>query len=334
MAVRDIQILGCLLVLAVLSALAQAALPEIPSDPAQAVIWQNRRLTAIDQLGTDAKYESLMEIGRMITQLENLGYRDCPQKHAVLDAAKRTLLSIPGYERLLTDPVRAEWERVNAAATPLERSGLVYQKLYPALGAFSALSHLPAPASVRALGDFLFDDRGRFTPEPGQPLGYEEMRGLMEAHPVLCDYAGATLSMLPIVDKPAPAGQRFQPETLPAWRRWYREIAEGRSTFRFEGDPVEYDLDGPASAEKLERIKALRERERNREERGKRNERGTARTAAPSPASGPADGNSAVPGSSYAAVSTAGGLVLAALAWYFLRRGKAGVSTRRTGAAP
>lgn len=39
-------------------------------------------------------------------------------------------------------------------------------------------------------------------------------------------------------------------ELAPFYRKWYDEVKEGRRTFRFIGDPQEYDLNGPAIRKK------------------------------------------------------------------------------------
>jgi len=57
-----------------------------------------------------------------------------------------------------------------------------------------------------------------------------------------------TLSKLPIANSPTEeirhSGQID--DGLKAWRQWYAEVKDGRRTFRFIGDPVDYDLRGPS----------------------------------------------------------------------------------------
>jgi hypothetical protein len=36
-------------------------------------------------------------------------------------------------------------------------------------------------------------------------------------------------------------------EDIEAWRLWYEQVKSGKRTFRFEGDPQEYNLAGPVA---------------------------------------------------------------------------------------
>src|SRR5690606_26228155 len=72
-----------------------------------------------------------------------------------------------------------------------------------------------------------------------------------------------TLQRLPLTFKPVKrAGYTFPYEYVYAWQNWYEQIKAGSRTFRFEGDPTEYDLNGPVPKEKLQRIERDRDDER------------------------------------------------------------------------
>jgi hypothetical protein len=119
------------------------------------------------------------------------------------------------------------------------------------------LKHLPSPETVRVLGDFLSDLSA--TPV----LLHQHMK---EAP--MAVYALGALAKLPIANKPADTKQDYESERdLPKWQQWYEEIKSGKRTFRFEGDPTEYDLNGPAPKEKLERIALHQRMESDRAER-------------------------------------------------------------------
>jgi hypothetical protein len=103
-----------------------------------------------------------------------------------------------------------------------------------------------------------------------------------------------------------------------AWLLWYEQIKSGNRTFRFEGDPTEYDLNGPAPKQKIERV----ERERKRTEERKtshKNESGTD-SERPTVANPPEPGKSLVP--------TVAGilLVLIAVGYFILRKRISGAS--------
>jgi hypothetical protein len=78
---------------------------------------------------------------------------------------------------------------------------------------------------------------------------------------------------------------------------------------------VEYDLDGPASAEKLARIAADHKRDTERE-----NRRSAPATGDEPPTAAGSDPVAATPPVSRLPLLLAGAVLLAATAWYFLRR--------------
>ncbi|MCU0781756.1 MAG: hypothetical protein MUF04_11730, partial [Akkermansiaceae bacterium] len=202
----------------------------------------------------------------------------------LFEEARKTLSSIPGvheYYRARIVDARDEWEE----APERLRNTIFYDAVQPSWVGFSVLKHLPSAETVRALGSLLDDERGRYIPDPARPLHWEDEMAANFIGKSNCELAVTSLAALPLVAKPvgAPSAKAF--DDVPAWRQWYREIAEGRRTFRFEGDPTEYDLDGPASADKLERTRALRERERDRAARAA--QRQAARTTAAVPAAAP-----------------------------------------------
>jgi hypothetical protein len=55
--------------------------------------------------------------------------------------------------------------------------------------------------------------------------------------------AARTLWSLPLTFKPT--GKVYTPEEMLTWRLWYEQVKAGNRTFRFEGDPQEYNLQGP-----------------------------------------------------------------------------------------
>ncbi|MCB1133338.1 MAG: hypothetical protein KDN05_19610, partial [Verrucomicrobiae bacterium] len=135
--------------------------------------------------------------------------------------------------------------------------------------------------------------------------------------PVFHKAAGA-LDTLPIVAKPmdAPPHGYDCPEDTRPWRQWYQEIKDGKRTFRFEGDPTEYDLDGPAPKQKLERI-ALADRRDTERAHGR--ERGG--TTANESAREMTEADRGLP----VAVSiAAAALLFVSVTWYVARRRKHG----------
>jgi hypothetical protein len=287
--------------------------------------WTNS-LNKVEQLPKDVRMELL---GRAASI--DLKGANSDQRLEITRRAQSMLLAMPDhaeYYRARIVDARDEWEE----APERLRNTIFYDAVQPSWVGFGVLKHLPSAETVRVLGSLLDDERGRYIPDPARPLPGEAEGHAKYVGQSNCERAVTTLAALPLVAKPvgAPSAKAF--DDVPAWRQWYREIAEGRRTFRFEGDPTEYDLDGPASADKLERTRALRERERDRAARAAQRQETRpapvvsaadgAQPSTPAPAApqSPPGGSGSHP--PYAALLTSGGILLAALAWFFLRRGK------------
>src|SRR5690606_31949032 len=95
------------------------------------------------------------------------------------------------------------------------------------------LENLPSTETVRVLGEMLSEE---WSDPTKTKEDNEQFLGSLALN------AKSRLVKLPIVDKPIASG----PSSLPAWQQWYGQIKDGKRTFRFEGDPQEYNLHGPA----------------------------------------------------------------------------------------
>ncbi len=304
------------LVLAILQAqVLFGALPEIPEDPVKAVVWRQRRVETIENLANSPIETATKGLRDIITQLDTLNYRNCPEKAYILELARTKHLEIPGWENYYRDRILDARAKMEAEPDQALRDDMYYRTMAKAQGGFGILGMLPSPASVRVLGDFLSDERGRYviTPED-EALGFDRIAWVKSVRRSNCESAASAMKLLPLVDKPVSKDVTGY-AAVPPWREWYERIKSGRATFRFEGDPVEYDLDGPAPPEKLARIAADRKRDAERENR----RTGTAAGDEASSATGntPAEGAAAV---NRLPFLLAGAFLAVVLGWYFLRR--------------
>ena len=121
------------------------------------------------------------------------------------------------------------------------------------------------------------------------------------------------LTKFPIRDKPfkLPLTMENVADAQAAWQLWYEQIKSGKRTFRFEGDPTEYDLKGPAPGQKLAHISRDRKRDAERQA-------GHERTAGSSVVAESA-ATTASSRSMPAALLIAGMVLLVSLGWYFLK---------------
>lgn len=292
------------------------ALPEIPEDPIKAALWKQRRVETIENLANSPIETATKGLRDIIVQLDTLNYRECPEKTYILELARTRHLEIPAWENYYRDRILDARAKMEAEPDQALRDDMYYRTMANVVFGFGMLGRLSTPASVRVLGDFLSDERGRFILSPEEAKrDNEHIRWLSEVRRANCEYAVGVINSMPIVDKPV-RKDRATFKDVPAWREWYERIKSGRATFRFEGDPVEYDLDGPAPPEKLARIAADRERDARRE-----NRRNGSATDNEKPATTAAE---ASPPVSRLPILLAAAILAAAVGWYVLRRMKRG----------
>lgn len=249
-------------------------------------------------------------MGEAVNKLAKKNIFQVEERIEVYDQARDLLLSTPGHAEYYRDRInearlKMENSRGDAGDYPYYKNKLREVILYD----FPIFEQLPSPETVRVLGEFLFDERGYVRVD--NPKDENELFKMIAQGPVF-GRAARSLLALPLEHKPV-VDTRYpsytNPEDILPWRQWIEEIKAGKRTFRFVGDPTEYDLNGPASQEKLTRLAMNRERD---EERAVGHNR---------PSSAP-EAESAVTRigkPSTIAGILAGCALVAAAVWYFLR---------------
>ena len=211
---------------------------ELPKDAAEYEVWRNRMLEAIS-VNTRAADEKAMEnLSRYVFQLSlpmNREEGDRP----VYEAARTALMSLPGHDAYfagaLGRAIEAEFAEVRDATTAIHvrpnRDEL-----------FQTLGELPTPKVIKLLGQLLEDDRD---PWKGQPAPDYDL-----PHPNSY-LAAKTLNRIGIDGVPViePLGDdRDYEASRDQWKLWFAQVKAGNRTFRFKGDPQEYNLDGPVAS--------------------------------------------------------------------------------------
>jgi hypothetical protein len=162
------------------------------------------------------------------------------------------------------------------------------------------LGNLPSAETVYMLGELLhyFELKGPQITEGHVPDAVGQ-----PSNPNLAADALKTLIEKP----PVPQDRNWQTkEDIEAWKLWYEQIKSGNRTFRFKGDPKDYDLTGPVSNDKLQRV----ERDRKRDD-----ERNAGQKKSSTPV-----GTQTIAARTYAIAGLVTTLALVASAlWYFLR---------------
>ena len=160
---------------------------------------------------------------------------------------KAKLLSIPGHAEYYRDRISRSRQIVDdykaaKAEDPAFQSaaGTGINQLVSEQGSgFQILENLPSVETVRVLGEFLSDDRGA-------EISFDEQINTGETSND--GLAMSAISRLGIANAPTPPIRVAEDmdRKLESWKHWYAEVKAGRRTFRFEGDPVDYDLRGPS----------------------------------------------------------------------------------------
>ncbi len=198
--------------------------------------------------------------------LRNMAHRRSTNDHSpevdhIYQNLKTTLLAIPGHAEYFGNQIKVAREE---AIIGNEKSAKLGEKPnWPGfdnvrLRAIQKLGQMPSPEAVKVLGELLNDlqvtyeiDLDNFTADSfGLPsnasLAADELKSLIENPPV-------------------PKDRDHQlPGDIPAWQAWYEQVKSGHRTFRFQGDSTEYDLNGPASKELLQRVERDRKRDEER----------------------------------------------------------------------
>jgi hypothetical protein len=108
-----------------------------------------------------------------------------------------------------------------------------------------SLCHLPSAETMRVLGRMLEDNKGatpedRFPNQPKEPLTIPSSA----AQYALGALNGIGIDRPPTSEKPPRLPD--DPVNIDTWREWWREVKEGKRTYRFQGSPVVHHYEGPA----------------------------------------------------------------------------------------
>ena len=217
----------------------------LPQDPIEYAAWEAKMLDSIDSLKNSDPETAIAKLGRLVGQLSESPNKERGDR-TVYNLAKLTLVTIPGHAEYYANRINKVREEVDGVIQsggkypPL--SDLLNEQMY----GFQTLSQLPSPETVRVLGEFLTDERGRMIIPPESKGREMKLYDLWQQDPN-STLAAETLSRLPLKTKPHAVIDEWDKDSLTPWIHWYAQIKVGRRTFSFEGDPQEYDLTGPVS---------------------------------------------------------------------------------------
>jgi hypothetical protein len=227
--------------------------PEPPEDreSSQVLFWR----TKLNQYSSASNVEILDNLN---LGLINLGYRKKSEGHSseadrLFFDLQQKIMSIPGHAQYFSDKIKIEQESVKN--DPHLRGGRLDYDRNRGTYISEILINLPSPETIRVLGDFLDDDLD-YRCKPNTHRGYDF-------------YANSDFAMKALVGiglNNSPQIEKFtdQEQDITLWRNWYAKVKAGTLTFSFVGNPTEYDLNGLAPKEKLQRIVHDQQRDEGR----------------------------------------------------------------------
>ncbi len=262
--------------------------------------WNNT-LDSIEMFPRDEQIDilgSAVRVGAENPQSSN--------RKEVFTRAQQTLLQIQGHAEYYAKKIETARDEdvVENARRAKSDSGDNWQN-YDQIRkeSFGTMAYLPSLETVQVLVSYLNDVRDVTTPEQRAVNPHYHVYGTN------AQGAAAGLSRL-IVDFRRQGREDDSTFYLPpeVWQVWAEQVKAGTRTFRLKGDPQDYDFNGPASKETLQRI----ERRRSREEG--ETVRRTPPVASAGKAPQPTEGK---PPSKFG--HFAGCIALAAAVWWFIR---------------
>ena len=283
-------------------------LPVMPNSGDLVAYWRGKFEKAEAETVEHQKLDQLGEVIRGVGHFKQFGNRySLGQLPELLTEVQSAMISIPGHADYIAKSIKDLQTKLNNAP---EADKWNVRPAYDSAQAsgFETLSHLPSAETVRVLGEFLYDEEGGINMKEGASM--PTLDESMAQQKKNCNKAVITLSVL-IDSPPVEKSGSLRAEVFEAWRRWHEQVKAGQRTFRFVGDPTEYDLNGRAPKEKLNRIARARKRDSEREA-GHKKIAGSSDLAEPVISLAPSK-------TTPVSILIAGMLLLGSLVWYLMK---------------
>lgn len=198
--------------------------------------WENT-LEGVDSEPLPERFEILGKAARLNEQ--SILQPATERQLRFSNLAVQKLTAIPGHAEYFGEKA---WKLYRTYQGGYEEGkGAFYYPVYQKDGgeALRTLSLLPSVETVGVLGKMLEED--------WEQPGFEAAEERGDIPHTFGMRALSAFSRMPIANPPSKPVRHttWIRDNIGTWRDWYAEIESGRRTFRFIGDPVEYDLRGP-----------------------------------------------------------------------------------------
>ncbi len=217
---------------------------QLPSDPSEYGSWKTRAIANIDSRrsegGTKARDALVWWV--FITKPPSFGSRS-EQEDQIIEpvrrAASEALVSLADHAEYFRDSLEVHLKSEFSEASGGER--LPTGEFSHRAHLFEIMAQLRSPQIVSILGELLEDERNPWKDSPRGDAGVPTANWF---------YATESLTKLGIEGVPiiSMKGMQNREAAREQWRRWYAQVKAGNRTFRFKGNPQEYNLQGPLGA--------------------------------------------------------------------------------------
>lgn len=167
------------------------------------------------------------------------------EKWPLHQKAHERLIRIPGHARFLAEEIYKayanETAEINQQPRPYPNKDRVsYGTVRWSI--FETLGFIRSTETVQVLGEFL--SGGEISSQIGDPRANLVGSAELPVNGVLAAKALANLIDQAPVQKDAAA---YHEDEADIWELWFAQVKAGTRTFRFKGDPQDYNLQGPVS---------------------------------------------------------------------------------------
>jgi hypothetical protein len=201
--------------------------------------WKDDAIAKIKSIPPNPTTDEIRKISGYLKIAER-GDAMTDEQREVFGRVKETILGLPDHARFFEEMVARGIQNEFKEASGKGRSA----KEPDLLRTFAVLKQLPSPQVVDLLGRLLEDDRDPWIVLPAGEVSAGRP-------PPNSHLAARTLNQIGIEGVPVIEPLRDDRDHEAArdqWKLWYAQVKAGNRTFRFKGDPREYNLDGPVPA--------------------------------------------------------------------------------------
>jgi hypothetical protein len=198
---------------------------------------------SLDQVSFPYDEGEMMKLESALFKLGRPKERFAEERSILYEKAQVKMLAEPNHAKYFQDKLEEARKKLPEGVRRHSASHNDFEALRCRI-IRDTMSHIPSPEIVKALGDYLDDERD--TPPPNNWLDTRSNAYL----------ACSALQKIGLKNAPLPPTAGENPDNLATWKLWWGPIEAGNRTFSFEGQDVEYRFRKDGTYETLSRTGA------------------------------------------------------------------------------